>query len=940
MDGRAFLCPLHSQIPNILNENGKRMLTSNVWSGSGISACLGYYNHLSQEEQELGYYRSQEQGDTLKGKIAERLTISGKTLDDKIFSDLLHGIYEGHKLRVRDVEGAKVGIDITVSVPKSISIVYEFTKDPVIKQAMLEANTEMMTALEAYAQYQNNSQTQRNYVYSGELLRCEFLHSKSRPSRVKVGEKTVIGPSMNYHIHNFLFTTTYNKEKQRLQALEAGEIFRRLPYFEKCFHAHLSKSLREAGYQIEHTRYGYELAGISNSVIERFSNRTAEIEQYALENNITDPKAKGEIGAKLRLSKKASTIKEEDLLDHWKSRLSSEELANIYALKGRTFDLPEPLSIEQVVERSLSHHLEREAAAQLPRVMATALSYSYGHYLPQDIRDEINKRENLVFHEIQGMDYLTSRELIQAEEKLISLSTEGKGRLPALHPSYEVQKDFLNEQQVKVVEAFLSSTDRLMILKGRAGTGKSTTLNAIKKAAGLVGKSTYAASPTTQAANVLISDGIEATTVAALLHSPELQERLQNQILILDEAGLTGLHDLNAVLQLSKERNFRLLMSGDTRQHSPISHEALSILERDAQVKTVTLNKIMRQKPDAYKAAISKLATPRRTLEGYMDLDKKLDAIKEEPDHDKRLNQLTDEYIGSISQGRSALIVSPTNYEGDLINQLCRNKLKEKGRITGKDHVIDRLVNCSFTEAEKQRISNYSEGMMVRMSRNQKGGLWAGNHYEVMPRKDNKSVQVRDQKSGKTYDLPTAAPKHFEVFQKTQSPLAKGDLIRLTQNTKALQGNKLSNGSTHRIEAIHKNNIKLDNGKTVPKDFYHWKPGYAETSHSSQGKTTDDVFISMSDLSMAAVNEQTLYVSASRGRHSVSIYTSSKEDLKKAVARSATRVTAREVAAGHDLRVLRQKQQVHNQALNEKKIANERIHETRQRTPGELSKEL
>jgi predicted RNA-binding protein with PIN domain len=67
------------------------------------------------------------------------------------------------------------------------------------------------------------------------------------------------------------------------------------------------------------------------------------------------------------------------------------------------------------------------------------------------------------------------------------------------------------------------------------------------------------------------------------------------------------------------------------------------------------------------------------------------------------------------------------------------------------------------------------------------------------------------------------------------------------------------------------------------------------TSHASQGKTTDKIIISQSSLSGKASSIEQFYVSVSRGRQAVSIYTDDKAELIKAVAQSTQRISATEL---------------------------------------------
>src|SRR5262249_43380647 len=81
---------------------------------------------------------------------------------------------------------------------------------------------------------------------------------------------------------------------------------------------------------------------------------------------------------------------------------------------------------------------------------------------------------------------------------------------------------------------------------------------------------------------------------------------------------------------------------------------------------------------------------------------------------------------------------------------------------------------------------------------------------------------------------------------------------------------------------------ELSDGRVLDKSFREFLPGYAVTSYGSQGKTVDYVLFSDSTVK-AATNAQQWYVTISRGRRGVRIFTSDKEQLRQNVTRSGHR---------------------------------------------------
>jgi ATP-dependent exoDNAse (exonuclease V) alpha subunit len=67
------------------------------------------------------------------------------------------------------------------------------------------------------------------------------------------------------------------------------------------------------------------------------------------------------------------------------------------------------------------------------------------------------------------------------------------------------------------------------------------------------------------------------------------------------------------------------------------------------------------------------------------------------------------------------------------------------------------------------------------------------------------------------------------------------------------------------------------------------------TSHASQGKTVDRVLLAESEQSLPAASREQFYVSASRARESVTVYTDDKRELRRAIEDSSQRLSAREL---------------------------------------------
>jgi hypothetical protein len=131
----------------------------------------------------------------------------------------------------------------------------------------------------------------------------------------------------------------------------------------------------------------------------------------------------------------------------------------------------------------------------------------------------------------------------------------------------------------------------------------------------------------------------------------------------------------------------------------------------------------------------------------------------------------------------------------------------------------------------------------------------------------------------------------FDVCEPRELAVAPGDRLLLQANR-----DDLINGQIVEVKSVEDTTITLTDGRILPKDYRQFTHGYAVTSHASQGKTVDDVFLVASSRSLAAINRQQFYVSISRGGRQCRIFTDDKELLRDRLKKSAHRTAALELA--------------------------------------------
>ena len=538
------------------------------------------------------------------------------------------------------------------------------------------------------------------------------------------------------------------------------------------------------------------------------------------------------------------------------------------------------------MEYATHHAFERKSVIDERRLIAEALKHGVGQATVEQVTRQV-EASDMIRAERHGRMMVTTREVLSEERRLVDFAREGRGTCAPFARSCEAfSRDWLSEEQKQAVRHVVGSRDRVTIVHGAAGAGKTSLMQEAVEAIHAGGTKVIALAPSASASRGTLREAgfKDADTVARFLLDEKLQEQARGQLIWIDEAGLLGTRTMSHVFAAADKLDARVLLSGDRKQHGSVERgAALRLLEDEAGVKPAEVKEIQRQS-GAYKEAVKALGEG-RTAEGFKRLDD-LGWVKEIAD-DERYRALSADYVQAVGEGKTALVVSPTHAEGNHITQEIRQALKASGAIGTDERAFPVLLHKSLTEAERGDRVNYDAGDVLVFHQNAKG-YTRGDRLKV----DNQRP------------LPLGQTERFELFRSGTLELAPGDWLRITRGGMTADGeHRLNNGALYQINRFDDaGNIVLANGWTVDKDFGHLAHGYVVTSHASQGKTVDVALIGQAGESFPASSKEQFYVSASRARKQVVVYTSDKEALREAIEQSEERLSATELAAGHDRR--------------------------------------
>jgi len=860
-------------------------------------AAKDYYTqHIAPGD---GRYYTEENAAQMKGvwhgRGAQMLHLSGEVRQDDFFRlcDNLNP-QSGEQLTARMNDTRRVMTDLTFDVPKSVTLAYELGGDERILDAFRQSVRETMAEIEAGVQTRvrkGGADTDRS---TGNIIWAEHIHRTTRP---------VDGiPDPQLHCHATVFNATFDAVEGRWKAIQLGDIVRDKGYYQAAFHARLASQLKELGYGIEKDGNSFTLAGISRTTVEDFSRRSAVIEAEAERLGITDASSKAQLGRKTRESKNKTPVGMSELRAQWDGRLTPEERLAIRTAGSGWEKGDDAITASQAKEYALEHSFQNASAVSEMRLKAEALTHAVGSIRPEDVAD-IAQHPEVIPVRYQGQWMATTKRVLGNEVAMLQFAKDGQRKF---RPFAEPKKTLgdalagLSGEQKKAAEHILGSRDTVTGVVGKAGTGKTrmmrATVDALQSESGL---KVFVFAPSSQASRgVLKKEGFkDAETLEMLFKNEKLQAQTRGQVLWVDEAGLVSSVDMRRLMDVAKKNGNRVILSGDYTQHASVeAGDAFRLLEKEAGVTLARLTEIRRQKEPGYKKAVEAISegTGRAAQKGFDALDRM--GWITEASGEERHSLLIADYLGAAEDGKSALIIAPTHLEGEKLTGELRQALKARG-LLGQDREFIARRTTGWTDAQKADIRNYEPGMVVEFHQNARGFKRA--EKAVVAEGDNGLTLQRT--DGSRAALPLAQAKRFEVYRTRGIALAKGDRIRITRNGAAkvegqAKGTRLNNGDIFTVEGFTKEgDIRLENGKLLPKDWGHLSLGYVDTSYGSQGKTVDRVFIAAGTESLPATNQQQWYVSASRGREMAKLYVDSKEDVREAIARTGKRLSAVEL---------------------------------------------
>jgi Ti-type conjugative transfer relaxase TraA len=297
----------------------------------------------------------------------------------------------------------------------------------------------------------------------------------------------------------------------------------------------------------------------------------------------------------------------------------------------------------------------------------------------------------------KGEDLFSTRTMMMSEKAMLdnaramkssNLHVLGKDIINQTAKNYT-----MSEEQEKAFRNIAESGD-ISVMIGRAGTGKSYTLGAVKEAYEASGYRVRGLALSGIAAEGLQNEsGIESTTIFRQLDDWENERNLisKDQILVVDEAGMVGTRQMHKILENAHKAGAKVILVGDNEQLQSIEAGGSfrGIIERTGYVE---LAEVRRQHVEWQKQATVEFSGNKeqaeKALEMYHDHGLIIELQSRQDAKDRMLKDWANQQQLSKQKHETSLMMAYTNRDVNELNQGAREQRKMHGELQGYEHTF------------------------------------------------------------------------------------------------------------------------------------------------------------------------------------------------------------------------------------------------------------
>ncbi len=836
--------------------------------------------YLSRHLRKNDYWAEGEaevQGEWI-GEGAARLGLKGVVTDEP-FEALRSNRHPhtGDLLTARDQPGRVAFFDIQLSAPKDVSVLAMVGGDERIGVAFRESVQVALGEMERFAavrERRGEAAGTEAFRLTGNVAGALFFHDASRD----------LDPQL--HGHAVLANATWDAQRGEWLALQPAEMLRASAYLRQVLYRELAGRLRSLGYEpYEMTSQGFAIRGVEH-LRERYSKRTRQVkalaEAFAAEKGRKPTKREIEVLVRESRGDKLTEIATEAVRQRQRAELTPDEAARLDGLVAvaHTAALRPAIShgvAAQVLEAGLRHVYERNSVAREGAVLAAALELHPDFHGWRELRAALEAHPQAIRKDGE----MTLVAIHREEQATIERIRAGRNQRFPIGRTADLPVA-LTPGQTAAATAILGSRDFVTVLVGDAGTGKTTVLTAIERAhVALRGEDFVTLAPTTKARDALIESGFaRADTVQRFLASDIHQVQATGRVVLVDEAGLLSTQQLDALTRVVRAVQGRLLLVGDTKQHTSVQRgDALRSVIQNSGTPVVRLSEVLRQRSEADRR-FSRLLASGQAGEAFAYAERR-GLIREAGSDAALFAQAAEHYATNRKKGVDTLVVIPFWDEIERFNAAARPALRRAGLLGAAEVNRQAVKPLAWTEEQKAHWDQYQVGdhlLFLRDTRSFRKGA-AAEVVAILP----DGLRVRSA-SGRELKVGRRHRSTYEVGRAQTLAISAGDRLLLRGKD---DDAGFFNGELREVAHVdpQANRVVFKDGAELPPQFAAWTYGHALTSYRSQGSTAEESILVLGEVAAQSLARRQFYVGNTRYRGAHTIYVSAKADILRRLAK-------------------------------------------------------
>ena len=177
-------------------------------------------------------------------------------------------------------------------------------------------------------------------------------------------------------------------------------------------------------------------------------------------------------------------------------------------------------------------------------------------------------------------------------------------------------------------------------------------------------------------------------------------------------------------------------------------------------------------------------------------------------------------------------------------------------------------------------------------------GIERGSYAQVVATDPKENLVTVRKQNGEQVTYDPSRLRGISAYREIEREFAVGDRLQFTAPNRELGVANRDLGTIQQIGEAGKITVRMDGDKEKavtfdPAEMRHFDHGYAVTSHSSQGLTSERVLVNMdTNVHPELINSRFAYVSVSRASEDAQIYTNDTASLAESLSRDVSKASA------------------------------------------------